>query len=377
MAPDRDDLAEQIVVTSFACSVVLATVLASGALALQQILPMPAPGIPAWQVCIWVYLITVTNSLNAVLRVYVNRQGFNRALAINSILSALSTLLIAIPLGFLSHGGLGLIIAGLAAGALSAIQMLLHANPFRHRLSWRLVAETLRNYRHYVSYQYPANVMETGAAQLPTQALGSLFGSSRLGSYSMNERLLGVPLRLVGTPLSTVYFRHGSESFRSGAGLAPMTFSIVSKVMLAALAPMTVLIFWGPALFSWALGNQWNDAGALARYLVPLYVLTLCRASVSNCRVVIGQQRTNAALSVVRLAVVLASLVAGHAWWGTIGGSVFALAIGSSMFMFIDMAVNFVLLKSHLKRYLLLVAFFCVSVALLWWYSGALAPLGI
>lgn len=373
MAPENDTAAEQVVVVAFTCAVVLATGLVGIALALSRVLPLPDTGLPPWQVCLWVYAMTLVNCLTALLRVHTNRRGFNRALAANSILSALCTLIIAIPLGLLDRGSLGLILASLAAGLLCSLQMLRHANPFTHRVTWSSITSTLRTYRGYVSYQYAANLMETAGAQLPTQVLAGLYGSTRLGSYSMNERLLGIPLRLVGTPVSTVYFRSISTAFRSGANLAPLTFSIVSKVMLAASGPMAILIFWGPVIFGWALGAEWREAGALCAYLVPLYVLTLCRASVSNCRVVIGRQRVNAGLSVVRLAIVLVALVAGHAWFGSITGAVFALSVGSSVFMLLDMAATFALLQSHLRKYLLLMLAFGMGVVTLWYLSGALA----
>ena len=376
MAPEADDAAELVVVIAFGCAVVLATGLVIVALALQQLAPWTAVGLPAWQVCVWVFLMAITGSLNALLRVYVNRRGFNRALAINSIVAAVSTLTIAVPFGFVADSSLGLIVAGLVASCLSSAQMLRHANPFRHRMSRVAVSETLRSYWQYVAYQYPANLMESASAQLPTQVLGGLYGSAQLGSYSMNERLFGVPLRVVGGPLSVVYFRHGSQAFRAGKGLAPLTFSIVSKVMLAAFGPMAILIYWGPNLFGWALGDQWREAGALAAYLAPLYVLSLGRASISNCRVVIGHQRTNAILSAVRLSIVGLAVFAGHAWLGSIVGTIFTLALGSSVFMLVDVATNFLLLRSHLKRFVLISVLFSLGVAFLWWHAGALAPLG-
>ncbi len=375
MAPEEDGAAEEVVMVAFACAVILATVLFCIAVALGQALPLPTTGIPPWQFCLWAYAMTIVSCLAALLRVYTNRRGFNKALAVNSIVSAVCTLIFAIPIGLLHHGSLGLIVAGLAAGLLSSLQMLRHTNPFKHRLSWAKISSTLRKYRGYVSYQYSANLMESAGAQLPTQVLAGFYGSAPLGLYSMNERLLGIPLRLVGTPLSTVYFRNISKSFRSGNSVAPLTFSIVSKVMTASTAPMIVLILWGPGLFGWALGQEWREAGALCAYLVPLYVLTLCRASVSNCRVVIGRQRANAGLSAVRLGIVIICLVGGHAWFGSLTGTVFALAVGSSLFMLIDMAVNFVLLHSHLKKYLLLALGFVVIVLTLWHQSGALDAL--
>lgn len=372
MAPEDDASAEQVVVVAFTCSLALATVLVGVALAVGQALPLPVAGMPLWQICLWVYAMTVVNSLTVLLRVHTNRRGFNRALATNSILSALCTLLIAIPLGLLAHGSLGLIVASLTAGLAGSLQMMRRANPFRHRVSWARITSTLSTHRSYVSYQYSANLMETAGAQLPTQVLAGLYGSTRLGSYSMNERLLGIPLRLVGAPIGTIYFRSISQSHRSGENPAPLTFSIISKVMFAAVAPMGVLIFWGPELFGWALGDEWREAGALAGYLVPLYVLTLCRTSISYCRVAIGRQRVNAVISAVRLGVVLVSLVAGHAFLGTIVGSVFALSVGSALFMLLDMAVNFALMRSHLKKYLLLVVAFGICVLAMWYLSGAL-----
>lgn len=375
MAPKDDHAAEQLVGVAFTCSLVLASGLTLLGLVLTPLLPTRVAGMPVWQVCLWLYAMTIVGVLLALLRLHSNRRGLNRTLAVNSILAPLCTLFIAVPMGLAKHGSLGLILAGLAAGVLCSVQMVWRANPFRHHVSWRSVRETLRTYRGYVLYQYPASLMETAGTQLPTQVLGGLFGSTLLGSYSMNERLFGVPLRLIGVPLNAVYFRSTSESYRAGRDLAPLTFTIVSRVALAAGAPMVVMIFFGPDLFAWALGAEWRAAGVLSAFLVPLYVLTLCRASVENLRVVIGQHRTNAGLSGARLVTALLSLVAGHACFGTLTGAVFGLTLGSSVFMAVDMGTTFSLLGSYRKKYLLLLVVFGLGVLGSWYFSGALSRL--
>jgi O-antigen/teichoic acid export membrane protein len=371
MAPEEDAMAEGIVVVAFACAVIFSTVLLALALAFGPMLSRPA-GLPLWQSAIFVYVMTIVNGLTSLLRVHTNRRGLNRVLAVNPVLGALCTLVIAIPLGFLQAGSLGLIFASIAAGVLSNLQMLRHANPFNRRVTWRAAISALRSCRDYILFQYPANLLESTGAQLPTQVLASQYGSAKLAAYSMNERLLGIPLRLVGAPISTIYFRSSSQLFRSGGDVANLTFSIVTRVMAVSALPMAALICWGPTLFDWALGREWRDAGALCAYLAPLYVLTLCRASVSYCRVAIGRQRVNTSLSVLRVAIVGLSLVAGHQLFGTIAGAVLALSVGLSVFMLCDMAVNFVLLRRHFKKYVLVALTFAASVLLLWYISGSL-----
>jgi O-antigen/teichoic acid export membrane protein len=376
MVPEDDEAAARVVRTALLCSLAGATAIAATLGFLAPLLPLPDVGMPPWQALLWLHLMTVVSALTGLLRVHTNRRGFNRVLATNAVLSALCTLLVAVPLGLLLPGSVGLIVSGLAAGIVSSAHMVRHANPFRGSTGWRQVTSVLRDHRRFVLYQYPANLLEATSAQLPTQVLGSLYGSARLGSYAMNERLLGVPIRLVANPLSTVYFRHSSQAVRAGEGIGGLTFSIVSRVLIASSAPMAALILWGPALFAWALGSEWRAAGALAAYLAPLYVLTLCRASVSYCRVVVGRQRLNVGLGLLRMAVAATSLFVGHALFGTLSGAVLALSVGSSIFMITDMALNFVVLRSHLGRYLFIAVTFSAAVWALWSFGGVLTSSG-
>lgn len=373
MAPDDNDDAEKVVIVTFGCALVITTVLVAVALLLGSFFQIS--WIPVWQLCLLAYLMTVINTVVALLRVYTNRRGYNRALAINAIVAALCTLLISIPIGFVAPSSLGLIIASLAAATVGSLQMLWRANPFRHRPTRHMVTTVLREYRSFIAFQYPANLLETASTQLPMQLLSRTYGSAQLGSYAMNERLLGAPLRLVGTPISTIYFRRIFQLVRAGHSGAALTFSIVSKVQIAAWAPMAVIIVKGPDLFAWALGDQWRTAGVLCTYLAPLYVLTLCRASVSYGRVAIGRQRSNAVLAVARLALVVGSLLFGHRVFGSIEGTIAAFSIGSSIFMIIDMAVTFALMRSHLGRHLMMMSAYALSVAILWILAGTF-PIG-
>ena len=74
----------------------------------------------------------------------------------------------------------------------------------------------------------------------------------------MNEKILGIPIRIIGAPINTVYFRTASEYYKKGKSLADFTFSLIIKILLIALFPIIVTVIWGEQIFSLILGPNWG-----------------------------------------------------------------------------------------------------------------------
>ena len=76
-----------------------------------------------------IFLYTVTTNLTMPLYTAVNRQRDNKALMVNPIIGASSTLLITIPMGLLGCGSVSFLIAAIVAEVLKTLHMLRYVNP--------------------------------------------------------------------------------------------------------------------------------------------------------------------------------------------------------------------------------------------------------
>ena len=99
------------------------------------------------------------------------------------------------------------------------------------------------------------------------------FDEATIGLYSLAMRLLVVPLNLLGTSVSRVYFQAASEAYNESPGkLLALYKETVGKLSLIGLAPVVVILVAAPTLVALIFGENWREAGVYMQLLsVALY----------------------------------------------------------------------------------------------------------
>lgn len=366
MAPADDDECDDVFTVALITSLILSTFILMVMIVISPFWNIFNAGINYIVACLLVYIVIVLTSFRSLLTIYVNRKSLNRLLFYNSIIGALATLLVTIPLGFLKWGSAGLLLAAIAASVVSIIQMMSKVNPLKRMPSIAVFKSIFSKYKDYILFQYPANFVGNFAIQLPIQMLSANFGNTSLGSYTMNEKVLGAPSRFIGAPINTIYFRTATEYYNEGKDLAAFTFSLVTKIMLMALFPIIITVIWGEPIFAWVLGKNWGEAGKLASFLIVQYVFMLCETSTSYCRVVIGRQRTNLIVSILRLMVVGFSIIIGIMIFGDLLNTIICLTVGTTIYLIIDMTINFYCMEKYWIKYAVFASGYFAFICLLW-----------
>lgn len=302
--------------------------------------------------------------LNAanLLRIFVTRLRLYRVLFWNSIISAGATLVITIPLGMIGFGTWGFIIAGIAGNAVCCVQMLVRANPFL-KICWSDFKGVFITYKKFTFLQLPANLVQTLAQQTPNQILEKVFGSSSLGSYSMSNRILGIPSRLIANPINQVYFRTAVDMKDAPHRLAEFSLKLTTKIYLCAAPLVIMLIGFGEPIFMFVLGEQWGEAGTIAALLSFQYVFLFASVCMSYCRVALNRQGTNLVMSCITLIVVVLSLIVGVAFSGDLFFVIVCYAVGSCVVAVADLMLNFVCMKSCCVKFAVITVTFFVITA--------------
>lgn len=372
MVPISDDESKEVFMVAFITMLVLSTVILIVMITTSPFIRFFKPGMNYIFASILVYIFVVINSLRGLLNIYINRKSLNRVLFYNSLIGALATLFITIPMGMFELGSIGLLIAAIIGGVVTIIQMVYHVNPFTEIPGILTFKNVYIKYKDFILYQYPSNFIENFAVQLPTQVFSTTFGNTNLGSYSMNEKILGIPIRLIGAPINTIYFRTASEYHKQGKNLADFTFSLIIRIMIIALLPIVITIIWGEQIFFLALGSNWGEAGKLAGFLIVQYVFVFCATCTSYCRVAIGKQKVNLVVSILRLAIIGASIFLGTYLFGDLFHTILFFTIGSSLYLIIDMAINFYYLEKYWAKYTIFALVYMSAIIILWMVSGKL-----
>jgi lipopolysaccharide exporter len=368
MIPKDDRKGEAVVCTGFLTQLLVATVFLTLALIFRPHLTVFATRIPYGGACLLLYAYLLLTNLSALLSTYANRQKKYRVLFWNSLIGSLATLFITLPLGLLGWGSLGFITAQILGLLVANTQMIVRSNPFRQVPRLRQVLGIYREFREFIAFQFPSNLISNFSVQLPNQMFAANFGTVALGGYAMCQRLMGYPIRFIGAPVGTVFFRTAAQYRHEGKDLGRFTFAMISRIMLIGYLPVVLLMVYGDRLFMIILGKQWREAGLFASVLAVQYLLIFCNQCTSCCRVVIDRQRANLLMSVLQLVTTTVPIGIGIVCFKTLMATIVCFAVGNTLFQALDICVNFYCIKSHLSR-------FCVFLSM---YGAALlVPFGL
>ena len=214
-------------------------------------------------------------------------------------------------------GWAGGLAAGLAAGQLTGALATLHGTRPRATggdvPSYRSVAS---RYRRFPLHMAPAGVLNVAGLYLPILLLAGLYGPVVAGYVGFTQRILGLPMTLIGQSVAQVYLGELSSVKREGGASANDLFWRATKRLSAVAAVLTVaLLIAGPLGFSVAFGSEWRPAGEMSQALGFALAGQLVASTLSHTLVVYERTSVSFAWDAFRLVIVTAA-VAVTAWAG-------------------------------------------------------------
>ncbi|MBO1755764.1 lipopolysaccharide biosynthesis protein [Allobranchiibius sp. CTAmp26] len=262
----------------------------------------------------WVPVVAAEVGAFAVLNQLAIRQKAYGAIARRSLLQAAATLVAQITGGFLGLGAQGLAMGlaigqgvGVATLALSVRQNA-DAGP-DHRASARSL---LSRYRSFPLLLAPAGLLNTLGLQAPVLIASALFGVEVSGWLGMTQRILALPIGLLGTTLAQVYLGEFGEAKRTGsAQLAPLFTRTSKRLALVGVVIAAIVMAAGPLGFSLVLGSRWETSGQYARALAVGLVVQMVASPLSQTLIVMEKNLQQFVWDIARLAA-----CSGAVWTG-------------------------------------------------------------
>lgn len=283
MLPDQDAEANGLMGISLRACIVLSCALC------LILLPIP----PAWiaragQAAMvgWHLLIPVAVFLEGIIQamtIALNRQKRYQEMTRMRIARALTNALVAVGAGMSGAGVEGLMggfLLGQAVAAARGWWIWTRSSQWgKYTGSFITLAH---KYRDFPIYGMASAWLNVASKYVIFLLMPGVFGNEATGQYLKSERVLNLAPGLISMSIGRVFFEEASEaSRRSQRDLARITGRTAARLVALGLPVLIILIGWGPQVFAWVLGAQWEQAGEFARWLAPWLYLTMIAAPLS------------------------------------------------------------------------------------------------
>lgn len=150
---------------------------------------------------------------------------------------------------------------------------LMRKSKFELLLDMQLGKDMLKKFRKFPVFQLPADFVNMAGAQSPTYLLGALYDPALVGYFGMTQRIFGLPIKLVSASTLEVYKRDASIEFREKGNCTGIYKRTFKMLLLLAIVPSLLMLFLGPKMFSFVLGEEWTTSGEYAQFLTPMLFL--------------------------------------------------------------------------------------------------------
>lgn len=246
----------------------------------------------------YLFLVPFSVFLTGIYQIFnfwaIRKKKFKR-IAIRQVSQAVSSSSVKLGYGIINPISAGLIIGNIG-GQLLATSVLVGLTLREEKNLFSLVnKEKIKNvaskFQNFPKYIAPQAFLDTLNASSIIFILGYFYSNTILGLYSFAFGMVTLPMKLIGTSLSQVFYQKASEAFNDGKALWPITKKMLTRLSLIGIPSFLVIIFIGPSLFSIVFGGRWHDAGIYAQILMPWIYLVFIGSPIANLSSILGKQK--------------------------------------------------------------------------------------
>lgn len=129
----------------------------------------------------------------------------------------------------------------------------------------------LKKYEKFPKYLLPGDLINTYVSQNPIILLNLFFGSTVVGYFTLTQRVLGLPIKLISSTTKEVYKQKATEEFNLKGNCYKTFKDTFIALFLSSLIPTVILFFAAPSLFGFFFGEEWSVSGDYTRYLLIMF----------------------------------------------------------------------------------------------------------
>ena len=334
MLPEKDEDSINIFVLSIIC--IQGTSVAAGAVVVgfaDKIGEIFATAAIA-DYLIWLPVFVSLSGLSLTLNEWLSRKVKYGILSRSIVMNSVSTRIFQIGGGLMTASPLGLILGsvmGLALADLFMFRGLKEDVALLKTVTVRRMKDLAARYREFSLFGTAGGLANSMSWELPAFMLGLFFSSTILGYYALAMMAVRMPMMMVGTAVSQVFFQKASEEMNLTGGVRIVVQEIHTRLISISIFPFVIFIILAEGLFTFAFGANWLTAGTYARILAPWLFAVFIISPISSLFGVMERQKAYLFFESVTLCTWALIFYIG----GTSGNPVLTLALFSACGMLI------------------------------------------
>ncbi len=249
-------------------------------------------------ICLGIFLMGLMQALQYVL---VRSKKFGE-LARNKVIQIATTQIIAISLGFFYPSFVSLLTAQLI-GFFTAAFLILRKGYIEYSdFNLRDLLRYAFEYKKFPLINTSMVFLNTLSLQLPVFMFKKYFSSDVVGLYMVANRLINIPLNLIGRSVSQVYFQSATEAYHEGKNkLLKIYKTTVKRLAIIAIIPLFIVLTLAPPLVGFLLGKDWTEAGVFMQIITFWVYFQFINMPISSTFTIINRQEVGFILIIFSL----------------------------------------------------------------------------
>ena len=214
-------------------------------------------------------------------------------LSISNVILSVSLNIFAIYLGY-QFGGtlLNYIIASLLATFFSII-ILSYKFIFSSLLSFfkgfdfKVIQNEIKTHKQFIYYNLPNSYVSRLANDIPIWILAFYFSNIFIGLYAFANRIVNIPINLISSSLAQVFYQRAADDLENNLNIMSKSSIFLFQISL----PLFLLLgLYGEEIFSIVFGNEWYEAGVIAKALCFVGIARFSFNPISDLFIVLKKQ---------------------------------------------------------------------------------------
>lgn len=235
-----------------------------------------------------------------------------RSISVGKIVQSFVNNGLAAILGYIGWGINGLIIAWLLSQYVNILILVLGVKTKVDRKDFGIITvkSTLKEYKDFPM----VNSLHAFTDIFVTQFLlfwiiSSYFGYEELGLFAMMHKYVRAPIVLISSSVSQLFYVEAGKALSDGTSMIPILKKTMRTSIIFAIPFVIVLVLFGPILFRWYLGNEWELVGVYAQHITPMLFFSFIISPISGLPILMNKQRMAFLFSVLGYILIIGSLM--------------------------------------------------------------------
>jgi O-antigen/teichoic acid export membrane protein len=306
---------------------------------------------------LWLYLVPISMfcaGLYQALNYWFNRNKKFKELAVNRIIQSATNATVNLSFGLVVKNAMGLFF-GMIFGQIIALAVLFRRFINRNKdlkqvVSFYRIRRLAKVYINFPRFDIASAFMNVLSNQAAIFFISIFFGSVQLGLFSLCMRALSLPTAFISSAVLDVFRQRASEDYIKTGNCIKIYVKILKILFLISLIPFLVLLFYGPSLFSFVFGSQWQLAGVYARIMSFLLFFRFISSPLSYVIYIAKKQHYEFIWQFVLLVLTALSMLVGK-YYSSIEVALISFSACYSVMYLVYLLISFRLARGNKRSF--------------------------